>query len=94
MGKKLNNVHRAMPPGTVILQGKTFLLFKVMGTGARRVAKNRPKLLITICYCSLYGDCWVSRSNRSRDKRVPHCPKGKASGFYAKAPKPITTDSA
>lgn len=97
--KSLDVLQGPMPPGTVLLQGKALSLFEIIKNGAAEAMKRSDRLAITICYCSLYGDCWTSRwtsRSGSIDSRVKICPNGKTSGFYTgrfSAPKPAATGS-
>lgn len=80
--QSLDILKGSMPPGTVLLQGETQTLFEIIKNGAAEANRHRHRLAITICYCSLYGDCWISRSGKTVDSRVSNCPNGRASGFY------------
>lgn len=93
--RSLDVLQNPLPPGTVLLQGKTMHLFEIVKNGAAEAKKRSDRLAVTICYCSLYGDCWTSRLG-GIDSRVKNCPNGKTSGFYTgrfSAPKPAATGS-
>jgi len=80
---KLNFMQSDLPPGAVLLQGKKRTVIQIMGAAGGYASQHWKSLVIRVCYCSLYGQCWMNRSGSSVDQRVPHCPNGLKSGFYA-----------
>lgn len=79
----LDVLQNPLPPGTVLLQGQTQLLFEIIKNGAAEAKQRSERLAITICYCSLYGDCWTSLSTTNLNAEVKNCPDAETSGFYA-----------
>lgn len=79
----LNFTQSDLPPGTVLLQGKTRTVLDITGAAGGYASKHWDSLETRVCYCSLYGECWMSLSGTSVSHRVEHCPNGLASGFYA-----------
>lgn len=88
LGQNGRHVHRFdsqsdLPPGTVIPQGQKEA-FIVIRSDLAPAAEARAGLVVTrICYCSVYGTCWLSSSDTTINQRVRHCPNAKTSGFYA-----------
>jgi hypothetical protein len=63
--------------GDVIPAGSKLELLRVEGKLlSNRVIANIPRIDITVCYCSLLGDCWTKRlsDDAVRPKPVPSCP--------------------
>ncbi|MGH8426682.1 MAG: hypothetical protein ACRES7_01700 [Gammaproteobacteria bacterium] len=88
-----NMGHADLPPGIVLLQGQKVTLLHLSGAGFRKAVTRYPLLVTTLCYCSLYGDCWINSSNNFVNRKVKSCPDGNTSGFYAgrnTAPKAAT----
>jgi hypothetical protein len=61
----------------VLLPGSTTQLVHV-SPGAfaetmRRVVNDR-RVSLRVCYCSLYGECWVNDSRAPEPERVRACP--------------------
>ena len=63
--------------GSVLLPGASLTLISVRG---RRVPQllfdvlgNDARAVSTVCYCSLYGDCWTAASNETEPRRVGGC---------------------
>jgi hypothetical protein len=64
-------------PGMVLLPGTTSELIHVSDSafaGTLRGVMNDPRVHVRICYCSLYGDCWVSDSRALEPAAVRACP--------------------
>ena len=80
---KLNFTQSDLPPGAVLLQGKTLTVLQITGAAGGYASRHWKNLDIRVCYCSLYGQCWMNHSGFSVDRRVRHCPNGLESGFYA-----------
>lgn len=85
-----------LPSGFVLLPGQKVVMLEIDGSDANAAEAGRSKFDATICYCSLYGDCWESRSSTALNERVKNCPNARTSGFYAggntpsKPPAPLT----
>lgn len=75
-----------LPNGYVLLPGQTVAMLEMYGAAATAAVNGNAAYVTTICYCSLYGDCWRSRSSTSVNERVHHCPNARTSGFYARTP--------
>ena len=48
-----------------------------------RLNKVRDELDLTVCYCSVFGDCWSARARAYKQATEPvrHCPTGPEPGF-------------
>ncbi len=64
-------------PGDVIPSGTKLMLLSVRGKFiARRVIADIRRIDLSLCYCSLLGDCWTKRlwDSDVRPHRVHACP--------------------
>lgn len=43
------------------------------GADAETFFEHRSKFYTTVCYCSVYGDCWIADSRKSRPSAVGSC---------------------
>ena len=68
--------HNSVKRGLVILPGATVhhmrLESRIVAPLFERAARRR--LQTTICYCSLYGDCWIAREAADDPAPVRACP--------------------
>lgn len=66
------------PEGGVMSADESTSLFAVPWTDTTRVLADRwgRSLFVTVCYCSVYEDCWVAELNGGEPASVPSCPDG------------------
>lgn len=77
--EKVDLIYSTFGRGVVLLPGHTATVLKLPpGDAARRFAKNSVRLRTRVCYCSLYGECWVADSEARAPVRVDDCPAGGA----------------
>lgn len=72
-------------PGMVLVAGSTTELLHLEGTFAptlRRVL-NDPRVRVRVCYCSVYGDCWLSDSEERVPAPLRACPDDGAAEFQS-----------
>lgn len=50
-------------------------------TRALRDAFSAERVVIEVCYCSVFGSCWQTRSNNSTPEEVKACKSGEPSEF-------------
>jgi hypothetical protein len=68
--------HATLRRGTVLLPGATLDIYTIPDSSlARRFfeAVSQGGLRTRVCYCSLYGDCWVSDSDADEPAPVNAC---------------------
>lgn len=69
-----DEVYSSFGSASVLLPGQERSLVSIGGPGARafwRAAQDRVRL--RVCYCSLYGDCWVRAPEAPRPQPVKAC---------------------
>jgi hypothetical protein len=44
------------------------------GAGAKAMLASIDRLTITLCYCSIYDDCWITKFRESSRPAVDQCP--------------------
>lgn len=72
-------VTSSLHDGMVLLPGhRTAVLTLPDSADARAFESRDSALRTTVCYCSLYDDCWVFRSRDRRPRPVGDCPEGGA----------------
>ena len=60
--------------GTVILPGHTIHVLTVIGPEFSSVAIAQDRRVVSrLCYCSLYGECWLAESNKPDPAPVRTC---------------------
>ena len=67
--------------GSVLRAGERFVVLRIPpGPAATAFFEHRSELSTKVCYCSLYGDCWLSDSERNEPSAVDSCGEGRAGG--------------
>lgn len=72
-------VYSTFGNGTVLLPGHTATVLTLPpGDVARHfyVNVNRERLRTRVCYCSLYGECWIADSQANAPVAVDRCATG------------------
>ena len=61
--------------GSSILPGESRDLLVIFGPPAIPAAEaySQDRLEISVCYCSIYGDCWIAKSKEPIEEPVPIC---------------------
>ena len=75
-GKKIQNIYSSLHHGRVILPAKEINILKVPpGEDAHLVSDQMQtdRLVIKICYSSLYGESWLSDSSKEEPQQVSRC---------------------
>jgi hypothetical protein len=70
-------VYSSLHGGSVLLPDKTMTVVKIPpGDAALKFWEQAQteRLSIRVCYCSLYGDCWLSDSHTGEPSSVGACP--------------------
>jgi hypothetical protein len=77
--------------GTAVAQGQRRVLFEFERPAADnpaigvwdRLNRVRDELDLTVCYCSVFDDCWTAkaRAYRQTAEQVDTCPSGREPGF-------------
>lgn len=71
------NIYSNLGDGSVLRAGERFKVLRIPpGAGARAFYENRDEFHTTVCYCSLYGDCWLSDSKENQPRSVDSCEEG------------------
>lgn len=61
-------------PGSVILPGHTLhVLTIIAGSLSSAAAAQEQRIVTRLCYCSLYGECWMSTTARADPAPVSEC---------------------
>ncbi|MES2306499.1 MAG: hypothetical protein V4558_13405 [Gemmatimonadota bacterium] len=64
----------AVGPGTVLLPGHTVhVLTIVAGSLSGNAMAQDHRLTSRICYCSLYGECWLTRTGVAEPAPISEC---------------------
>lgn len=64
--------------GTVILPGHTLHVLTILGREFSSVASAQDHRVVSrVCYCSLYGECWIAASDKTDPEPVRACAEGK-----------------
>jgi hypothetical protein len=70
-------VYFSLHGGSVLLPDKTVTVVKIpAGDAAAQFWEQAQtaRLSIRVCYCSLYGECWLSDSHAEEPSSVGACP--------------------
>jgi hypothetical protein len=63
--------------GSVLLPGDAVTMVDVRGrrvpAALSRTLANDARFVTTVCYCSLYGECWSARSDEEEPRAVGEC---------------------
>lgn len=60
--------------GTVLLPGHTIHVLTILGREFSSVASGQDHRLVSrLCYCSLYGECWMGTSDKPDPAPVRSC---------------------
>lgn len=60
--------------GDILLPGEDVELIQVLpGPLAQALYENRDRIGTTVCYCSVFGKCWVSDSHQPQAREVRSC---------------------
>ena len=70
------DVYRASnPTGGVLSPDERVTLFGVPWTAeSRALVEQLGSFSLSLCYCSVYSDCWLARLNQGEPKSVSSCP--------------------
>lgn len=61
--------------GSVLKSGERLDLLRIPDSAsAAKFDAHRSSLQTTVCYCSLYEECWIDRSGEPRPRAVESCP--------------------
>jgi hypothetical protein len=63
-GPSENTANHASLSGTVLTPGEDREILRVTGPIAEQVATLSPRTGLTVCYCSIYDQCWTHTSDR------------------------------
>jgi hypothetical protein len=69
----------------VLLPSDTVTMISVRGrrvpVALSRALADSARLVTTVCYCSLYGECWSARHDADDPRAVPECRADPATEF-------------
>lgn len=73
------DVYRASnPTGSVLSPDERTTLFGVPWTDdSRALVEELGSFSLSLCYCSVYDDCWVARMNQGDPEPVSSCPSSR-----------------
>jgi hypothetical protein len=73
----------SVAPGLVLRPGDAHLIFDMNGIAPAAFLKLRPHVRLSVCYCSLLSQCWITEDEALYPRSVRNCDDFQSGGIDA-----------